>query len=130
MLQNFKVDQARTFVSLLLLGVDAKTAFGDPFRQEVSKDGTPKWTAQIAAEFVAFGRPQRELINVGLVSDKNPGDNLAPGTPVEVSDFEIGVMEKKNRDGQVIGVQVWYRAGSLRAISAAGGRNRQVEAVS
>ncbi|MBN9096959.1 MAG: hypothetical protein JWP75_3192 [Frondihabitans sp.] len=129
MLQNFKVDQARTFVSLLLLGVDAKTAFGDPFRQEVSKDGTPKWTAQIAAEFVAFGRPQRELINVGLVSDKNPGDNLAPGTPVEVSDFEIGVMEKKNREGQVVGVQVWYRAGGLRPLSAGSKPRPAAEAV-
>lgn len=42
MIQNFAVDQARTFVSLHLLGVDAKTAFGAPQRQEVSsKDGTP-----------------------------------------------------------------------------------------
>ena len=130
MIQNFKIDQTRTFSSVLLLGVEAKTAFGESDRQETTRDGMPKWTAQLAAEFRAFGRPQRELINVGLIAEKNPGDGLMPGTPVELLDFEIGVMEKKNRDGQVIGVQVWYRAGSLRAISAAGGRNRQVEAVS
>lgn len=117
MIQNFTVDQSKTFNSLLLLAVEPKTAFGDQYRQEVTKEGTPKWTAQIAAEFTAFGRSQRELINVGLVSDKNPGENLAPGTQVEMSDFEIGVMEKRNREGQVTGVQVWYRAGGLRPIA-------------
>ena len=130
MIQNFKIDQTRTFSSVLLLGVEAKTAFGESDRQELTREGLPKWTAQLAAEFRAFGRPQRELINVGLIADRNPGDGLMPGTPVELLDFEIGVMEKKNRDGQVIGVQVWYRAGSLRAISAMGGKNRPVEAVS
>lgn len=124
MIQNFKVDQARTFVSLLLLGVEPKTAFGDPYRQEVAKDGTPKWVAQLAAEFLAFGRSQRELINVGLTSEKNPGDNIAPGTQVEMHDFEIGVMEKKNREGQVIGVQVWYRAGAVRPVTAQHGKPR------
>lgn len=124
MIQNFKVDQARTFVSLLLLGVEPKTAFGDPYRQETTKDGTPKWVAQLAAEFLAFGRPQRELINVGLTSEKNPGEHLAPGTSVEMTDFEIGVMEKKNREGQVTGVQVWYRAGALRAVTAGHGKPR------
>lgn len=130
MIQNFKIDQTRTFSSVLLLGVEAKTAFGESDRQELTREGLPKWTAQLAAEFRAFGRPQRELINVGLIAERNPGDGLMPGTPVELLDFEIGVMEKKNRDGQVIGVQVWYRAGSLRAISAMGGKNRPVEAVS
>ncbi len=116
--QNFKVDQTRTFNSVLLLGVEPKTAFGDPYRQETAKDGTPKWAAQLAVEFRAFGRAQRELINVGLVSEKNPGEAIAPGTPVELLDFEIGVMERKNREGVVTGVQVWYRAGSLRPTSA------------
>ncbi|OLT19929.1 hypothetical protein BJF78_10215 [Pseudonocardia sp. CNS-139] len=78
MIQNFTVDQSKTFNSLLLLAVEPKTAFGDQYRQEVTKEGTPKWTAQIAAEFTAFGRSQRELINVGLVSDKNPARTSRP----------------------------------------------------
>lgn len=118
MIQNFKVDQVRTFNSVLLLGVEPKTAFGDPHRQETAKDGTPKWVAQLAAEFRAFGRPQRELINVGLTGQKDPGEGLLPGTPVELIDFEIGVMERRTRDGQVTGVQVWYRAGSIRSTGA------------
>jgi len=129
MIQNFTVDQTRTFSSVLLLGVEAKTAFGDPHRQEVAKDGTPKWVAQLAAEFRAFGRPQRELINVGLTAAKNPGDGIPPGTPVELLDFEIGVMERKNRENQVTGVQVWYRAGALRPTSATTAKPRPSEAV-
>ncbi len=124
MIQNFKVDQSRTFVSLLLLAVEPKLAFGDAYRQEVSKDGTPKWVAQIAAEFLVFGRAQRELINVGLVAPKNPGENLAPGTSVAMDDFEIGVMERRNRDGEITGVQVWYRAGALRPLTASGTKPR------
>lgn len=115
MIQNFTIDQTRTFNSVLLLGVEAKTAFGDPYRQETSKDGAPKWVAQLAVEFRAFGRAQRELINVGLISEKDPGEGMPPGTPVELLDFEIGVMERKNREGQVTGVQVWYRAGGMRS---------------
>ncbi|HVM13927.1 MAG TPA: hypothetical protein VM287_06325 [Egibacteraceae bacterium] len=128
MLQSYKIDQARTFVSLMLLGVEPKTAFGDSYRQETSKAGVPKWTAQLAAEFRAFGRPQRELINVGIEAEKDPGEGLAPGTLMELIDFEIGVMEKRNREGQVVGVQVWYRAGTMRPTSATGTRPRPAAA--
>lgn len=75
-------------------------------------------------EFRAFGRQQRELINVGLVGDKDPCSDITPGAPVELTDFEIGVMEKKNRNEEVVGVQVWYRAGSIRSIAATGPRPR------
>ena len=124
MIQNYKIDQTRTFVSLMLLGVAPKLAFGDNERQETSKDGRLKWAAQLAAEFRVFGRPQRELINVTIEADKDPGEGLAPGTLMELIDFEIGVMEKRNRDGQITGVQVWYRASAMRPIGATGSKPR------
>jgi hypothetical protein len=55
-----------------------------------------------------------------VTAAKDPGEGLVPGTPVELIDFEIGVMERRNREGQVTGVQVWYRAGSIRPTSATG----------
>ncbi|MGH3569099.1 MAG: hypothetical protein ACRDRH_24360 [Pseudonocardia sp.] len=61
----------------------AQTAFGDPYRQETAKDGTPKWVAQLAAEFRAFGAPQHELINVGVTCERDLGEGLMPGTPVD-----------------------------------------------
>lgn len=120
MIQNFKIDQAQTFASLLLLCCEPKTAFGDQFRQETTKDGLPKWEAQLVAGFRQFGRPQNEIIKVGIASEQNPGDAVAPHTPVELVGFEIGVMEKRNRDEQVIGVQVWYRCQEIRPIAATG----------
>jgi hypothetical protein len=123
-IQNYKIDQARTFATLMLLGVSPKLAFGDNQRQEATKAGVPKWVAQLAAEFRAFGRPVRELINVTIDAEKDPGEGLAPGTFMELIGFEIGVMEKRNREGQVVGVQVWYRASAMRPISATGARPR------
>jgi hypothetical protein len=129
-IQNYKIDQARTFGSLMLLGVSPKLVFGDNARQETTKAGVPKWVAQLAAEFRAFGRPVRELINVTIDAEKDPGQGIAPGTFMELIDFEIGVMEKRNRDGQVVGVQVWYRASAMRPTSATSNKPQPAMAAS
>ena len=125
-MQNFKIDQALTFLSVLLLSCEPKTAFGDQYRQETTKDGTPKWEAQLVAAFQQFGRPQNEIIKVGIASERNPGDGIAVATPVQLVDFEIGVMERKKKDPatgdeRVVGVQVWYRCAEIRPLSATGG---------
>ncbi len=116
-LQNFKIDQVRTFASVLLLSCEPKTAFGDQYRQETTKDGLPKWEAQLVAGFRRFGRAENEIIKVGIAAEHNPGEAIPPATPVELIDFEIGVMEKRDRDGQVTGVQVWYRCQEIRPIA-------------
>jgi hypothetical protein len=121
-IQNFAIDQTATFESLLFLSCEPKTAFGDSFRQETTKDGTPKWEAQLVARFRQFGRATNEIIKVGLNSDRQPAADLAPATPVELVGFEIGVMDKKDRNGNVVGAQVWYRCQEVRALSAAGSR--------
>ncbi len=131
MLQNFTIDQAASFEWVRFLGCEPKTAFGDPYRQETTKDGVPKWVAQLAARFRQFGRSQNEILNVGLVAEKDPCEGLEPGTPVQLVAFEIGVMPKKNRNGEITGVQVWYRCQEVRPIAATGaGKGRPVEAVS
>jgi uncharacterized protein YuzE len=118
--KTFKIDPVRTFASVMFIGTTAKLVFGDSSgRQEISKAGLPKWAAQCAAEFrTPFGQPIRELLTVGLDAEKDPGEGLVPGTLVELLDLEIGVMEKRNRDGQVVGVQVWHRASAMRPTSA------------
>lgn len=118
MIQNFKVDQAATFASLLLLSCEPKTAFGDQHRQETTKDGVPKWEAQLVAGFRRFGRAENEIIKVGIAAERNPGETIAPATPVQLIDFEVGVMEKRDRDGRVTGAQVWYRCQEIRPINA------------
>src|SRR5688572_27026346 len=115
----------------MLIGVIPKLSYGgDDQRQERTKAGVPKWVAQLAAEFRVFDRPMRELINVTIDAEKDPGEGLLPGTLMELVDFEIGVMEKRNRaTGEVVGVQVWYRASEMRPISATGSRPRPAPAV-
>ena len=125
MIQNFAIDQAATFESLLFLSCEPKTAFGDSFRQETTKDGTPKWEAQLVARFRQFGRATNEIIKVGLVAERAPADALAPAAPVELVGFEIGVMDKKDRNGNVTGAQVWYRCQEVRSTASTAPRPRR-----
>ena len=115
MIQNFAIDQAATIESLLFLSCEPKTAFGDSYRQETTKDGTPKWETQLVARFRQFGRATNEIIKVGLASERQPAEDLTPATPVELVGFEIGVMDKKDRDGNATGAQVWYRCQEVRS---------------
>lgn len=127
MIQNFAIDQAATFESLLFLSCEPKTAFGDAFRHETTKDGLPKWEAQLVARFRQFGRATNEIIKVGLVAERAPAEDLAPATPVELVGFEIGVMDKKDRNGNVTGAQVWYRCQEVRALASTTPRQRRNE---
>ena len=95
MIQNFAIDQAATFESLLFLSCEPKTAFGDSYRQETTKDGTPKWEAQLVARFRQFGRATNEIIKVGLTSPSaSPPRTSTPATPVRARRL------RDRRDGQ------------------------------
>jgi hypothetical protein len=122
--QTYKIDQAATFAGVVLLSVEPKLSFGST-DQDRTSDGVPKWEAQLVAGFHQFGKVNNEILKVGVVGHNNPGDGVAPYTPVELVGFEVGVMEKKSRDGQVVGVQVWYRAEQLRPIASTASRRHQ-----
>ena len=103
----------------------------DPFGsdvQETTKDGVPKWEVQLVASFRQFGRSTNEIIKVGMTSPSQPGTELGPAEPVQLVGFEIGVMDKKNREGQIVGAQVWYRCQEVRALSATSSRGKSAEA--
>lgn len=120
--QTYKIDQAATFTGIALLAVEPKVAFGST-DQDRTSDGIPKWDAQLVAGFRGFGgKTVNEVIKVGITSHTNPGDGIPPYTPVELVDFELGVMERKNRNNEITGVQVWYRARELRSTAATHGR--------
>lgn len=120
--QSFKIDQAATFAGVVLLAVEPKVQFGST-EQVHTTDGVPKWEAQLVAGFRGFGdKTVNEVIKVGLTSRTNPGEGIAPYTPVELVDFEVGVMERKNRNNEITGVQVWYRAREIRSTAATNGK--------
>jgi hypothetical protein len=128
-IQTYKIDQTRTFASLLFLSCEPRTAFGEQDKQELTKDGLPKWEAQFVAGFRQFGRPQNEIIRVGIAAERNPADGIALAAPVELIDFEIGVMEKTKRDPEtgaerIVGLTIWYRAQAIRTTSATGSNDK------
>jgi hypothetical protein len=122
MQQQFKVDQAATFASVILLSVEPKCGFKST-EQERTRDGVPRWEVQLVAGFRQFDKVTNEVIKVNVASYTNPGDALTPYVPVELINFEVGVMEKtrKNRDTGVteqIGINVWYRCDEVRSTAA------------
>jgi len=125
--QSFKIDQAATFTGVALLGVEPKVRYGQS-EQDRTTDGVPKWEAQLVAGFRGFGgRTSNEVIKVGMTSHTNPGEGINSYTPVELVDFEVGVMPKTRRDRdtgteEIIGVQVWYRCSELRSTAAVNGK--------
>lgn len=121
-LQSFKIDQAQTFTHVLFLSAEPKVKFGSQTDQECAKDGTPKWVVQVVGGFRDYGKATNEVLKISVTSDSKPGDGLPPATPVQLLAFEVGVMPKTARDGSVIGVQVWYRADGIRALSATGSK--------
>lgn len=117
----FRVDQAATFQAVAFNASAPKMAFQTQ-TQETAKDGTPKWEVQVTGMFTdSFGRTSTEVLKVGITSYKDPGEGLMPFTPVQIKDFEVGVMDKVKRlpDGseKVLGSQVWYRASEIRPIN-------------
>ena len=115
--QTYKVDQAATFSGIVLLSVEPKAIFGSD-EQDRNSDGVPRWEAQCVCAFRQFGRTVNEVIKVGLTSHINPMDQLKPYEPVELVDLELGVVERKNRAGEITGFQVWHRVSEIRPISA------------
>ena len=128
MFTNFKIDQAATFAGVAFLSAGPKFRFGVE-QQETTKAGVPKWEVQVVAGFHdQFGKIQNEVLKIGVASQKNPADGLAPYTPMQLVNFEVGVMEKTKRNSEtgeekVVGVTVWYRAGELRPLAATGSKS-------
>lgn len=118
--QNFKVDQAATFANVILLSSAPKLKFGSDVDQECTKEGVPKWEVQVAAGFHQFGKITNEVLKIGIAAAKDPADGLTPYSPVELVGFEVGVMEKTGKDGQITGAQTWYRAEAIRPTAATG----------
>jgi hypothetical protein len=120
---NLKIDQTATFAGLVFLSCQAKNAFGTD-QQETTKDGRFKWECEVlGAAYTPFGGTSNEVLKVGIASRSNPAEGINPFTPVELGDFEVGVMEKtkKTADGgeRVIGVTVWFRASEIKLAAAA-----------
>ncbi|MEO6087740.1 MAG: hypothetical protein ABIQ18_31975 [Umezawaea sp.] len=122
MLTNFKIDQVASFpAGVIFLACEPKLAFGGG-SQERTPAGDWKWDVHLLVGLRnQFGALGFDTLKVGYISETqaNPLVDLMPQTPVTMTDFEVGVMEKTKKlpDGseKVIGVNVWYRAKEIRS---------------
>ena len=127
--QTFVIDQAATFAGVAFLEAAPRLAFGTQ-DQDRTADGTPKWDISLVAGFKdGFGRNQHEVIKVGIASHQNPGDGLAPYTPVQLVNFVVGVVPpemRKDSRGQerLMGGTTWYRADGIQTASPAAASRR------
>jgi hypothetical protein len=117
MLSNFRIDQAATFAGLVYLSSEPKLEMGSNV-QATTKDGTKKWEVQVLGAFKGnFGKSSNEVVKIGMAGQTDPCAGLNPFTPVELRDFEVGVMEKTKKDQngneRVIGVTVWFRCSEV-----------------
>lgn len=121
---NFKINQAATFPQgVVYLSCTPKIEFGSRDKQEMTKDGTPKWEVQILAMTLdSFGKPSNGVLKIGVNSHRDPSESVPTMVPVELVGFEIGVMDKTKKmpDGseKILGAQVWYRCEAIRPLHA------------
>jgi hypothetical protein len=115
---QFKIDQAKSFEGMVFVSCEPKRKFRSD-EQEFTKDGQlGKWEIQVLAAIRnGFGQLTNEVLKVGIASRQNPAEGVAPFTPVELADLEVGVIEKTKKldDGteRIIGVNVWFRCSEI-----------------
>lgn len=128
--QIFAIDQAATFSGVAFLQATAKTVFGQPDTKDTTQDGRIKWEVQLVAGFKdQFGNPSHEVIKVNVASHTDPGEGLAPYTPVQLVNFVVGVIppemgQDRNGGAKIKGGSTWFRADEIRPISAPSGGRR------
>lgn len=113
--QTFMVDQEQTFSGMAALSAERKMRFGTD-EPDLTPDQVQKWAVQVVAGFVdGFGRSQNEVMNVSVASKANPLDGVGQFTPVRLKGLQVGVMDRKDKNGNVMGAQVWYRAEAVES---------------
>lgn len=128
--QTFVIDQAATFTGVAFLQSEPKRAFQSD-QQDVLADGRGKWEVQVVAGFRDnFGNSTHEVMKVNVASATDPGDGLAPYTPVQLINFVVGVVPAEmgtDRNGgqKVKGGSTWFRADEIRSTAVPSGGSRR-----
>lgn len=136
---TFYVDQARSFQGVMFLSSAPKLKFGSQ-QQDTNADGQPRWEVQCVVSYEQFGRRENEILKIGVVGPKDPGEalNFMP-QPVELVNFRVGVMPVKtektrNRQGievdKTTGGTAFYQADEIRSLAAVPGQAKTATKIS
>lgn len=126
--QTFVIDQAATFTGVAFLASSPRMVFGKDNEHDRTVDGLFKWEVQCVAGFRdQRGNASHEVIKVNIASHTDPGEGIAAYTPVQLTNFVVGVvppeMKSDGNGGQKIrGGSVWYRADAIRSTAVSSGR--------
>src|SRR5436190_4282955 len=116
---TYAIDTRSTFSTVILMGSGPRMKFGTP-EQDVSANGEKKWELQAAVTFhPQHGmRPVSEVITVVLTGPPaDPATGIAPGSPVELDGFKVGISPPEHRDnGRIMGGRPWYQASGVRSL--------------
>lgn len=120
---TYTIDAAQTFSTVILMGCVPRTKFQST-EQETDAQGTLKWTVGAAVTFHPQNGmvAQSEVVNVTVASAANPCDGIAPGTPVTLEGFRVGVSPPELKDGKLRGGRPWYQASAVKSAQAWSGR--------
>jgi len=123
-MQRFVVSQEETFSTIVALSSTPKMKFGSD-EQDTTSEGLPKWEVQVVGGFTdPFGRSQNEILKITVAAKADPLASVGQLTPVKLRGFEVGVMDKRDRQGNVTGAQVYYRAEAIEPATPAATSSR------
>jgi hypothetical protein len=118
---TFAIDTGRTFAAALLMASGPKIRFQST-EQDVAADGQRKWEVQAAVTWHADPgqRPFSDLIRVTVLGGTDPAAGLPAGTPIELTDLRLGVMNaEQGENGRVRGGKPFYMASGVRPLNGA-----------
>lgn len=95
------IDQAQTFAAVIFMGSEPKAKFEGTGQmkedgkekmrlagQDTNADGIPKWSVQVslAPRHIPGAKMQDkpEMVNISFTTEKDPGEGVHPGLPVEL----------------------------------------------
>ena len=122
------IDQAQTFAAVIFMGSEPKTRFEGTGQmkddgkekmrvagQDTNSEGIPKWSVQVslAPRHIPGAKMQDkpEMVNISFTTEKDPGDGVHPGLPVELVNLAFHYDKQRN--------MAYYSASEVRPISAA-----------
>jgi hypothetical protein len=114
---NIAVDTAKTFSVLIYMGSEPRADFNTGEHQR-NAAGTLKWSVTVAAQTIPANgqRSTAETLSVGIASDKDPGAEIQPGTPILLDDLRAGVMDPEQRGEKIRGGRLFWQATGVRPL--------------
>lgn len=120
---TFTVSASETFSNVLLMASGPRLRFGTD-EQDVSKAGEKKWELTCAVTFRAENgmRAQSEVIQLTCTGGAaDPAASIAPGTPVELLGFRVGISTPEQRTNErgsrIVGGKPWFQCSGVRPAS-------------